>query len=460
MKAYFDALADAVCRVPRGAGDIDRITLSLASEDSDFVRFNRGAVRQMTRVEQRQATVAVTGASFALGAVNGLRRAAGIISLSGTLADDIELLRGLRDALAADLPMVPPDPHLRMPQTVTNTFRDELASGPGELLPVAAIVDQVVEQAADLDLVGFYAAGPVIAAFADSRGQRNWHRVQSFHFDWSLYCRGDPIVRDRAVKSIYAGARWDEVEFERRMTAARARLALLERPALKIAPGSYRAWLEPGAVAEMLGMLAWGGFGIKDRRTGTSSLMALESEEAALSTQFSLSEASAFGIAPAFTETGHVRPDTVPLVAAGKGAQVLVSPRSAAEFGVDANADESEYPGSLALAGGTLEASATLAALDTGLWIGNLWYLGYSDRRSCRMTGMTRFASFWVAGGKIVAPIEVMRFDDSFLRLFGESLLALSQQVESLPSSDTYGRRHLGSVSSPGALLADMRFTL
>jgi predicted Zn-dependent protease len=73
---------------------------------------------------------------------------------------------------------------------------------------------------------------------------------------------------------------------------------------------------------------------------------------------------------------------------------------------------------------------------------------------------MTRFACFLVERGEIVAPIGVMRFDDSFLRLFGEGLVALSREVELLPSNDTYGQRHLGSISSPGALVADMRFTL
>ena len=73
---------------------------------------------------------------------------------------------------------------------------------------------------------------------------------------------------------------------------------------------------------------------------------------------------------------------------------------------------------------------------------------------------MTRFASFWVERGEIVAPIEAMRFDDSFLRLFGDGLLGLSREVQLMPSGDTYGSRHLGSITSPGALLADMRFTL
>lgn len=465
MKEYFHRLAEAVCRLPDAT--VERVTLQLASEQSDFVRFNRSAVRQMTSVEQHKATVAV---------VAGRRRAAASTTLSVDAQADIARLLEIRDALARDLPMVPPDPHLRMPHEVVDSDRDDLPAGAdvgddrhphrghersaGGLPPVAEVVAQVLEQSRGVDLVGFHAAGPVIAAFADSRGQRNWHRICNFHLDWSLYGSGDPAVRDRAVKSTYAGTRWDAAEFGRRMALAKSRLALLERPARTIVPGAYRAWLEPMAVAEMLGTLAWGGFGIKQRRTGTGSLGALAAGALSLSPHVDLCEATAEGIAPAFTSTGHVRPAAVPLVAAGCCGQALVSPRSAAEFGVPANADDDEYPASLSLAGGTLPAEDALVMLDSGLWIGNLWYLGYSDRQACRMTGMTRFACFLVERGEIVAPIGVMRFDDSFLRLFGAGLVALSREVELLPGNDTYGERRLGSVSSPGALLADMRFTL
>jgi predicted Zn-dependent protease len=204
LKAYFDALAQSICKVEAGS-PFDRVTLNFASETSDFVRFNRGAVRQMTRVEQHEATVTV---------VAGQRRVASSTMVGGNTDADIALLLQLRASLAADLPMVPPDPHLLMPQTVVDTFRDEvdekdeIEQGYAALPPVEDLVAQVIDEARGLDLVGFYAAGPVIAAFADSRGQRNWHRVRSFHFDWSLYCTGDPAVRDRAVKSTYAGVHW------------------------------------------------------------------------------------------------------------------------------------------------------------------------------------------------------------------------------------------------------------
>ena len=109
---------------------------------------------------------------------------------------------------------------------------------------------------------------------------------------------------------------------------------------------------------------------------------------------------------------------------------------------------------------GELSAGDALAALDTGLYIGNLWYLNFSDRPACRLTGMTRFASFWVEDGKIVAPVNVMRFDDSVFRLFGEQLVGLTAERELVASSDTYGARNVSSMRLPGAVVRDMAFTL
>ena len=112
------------------------------------------------------------------------------------------------------------------------------------------------------------------------------------------------------------------------------------------------------------------------------------------------------------------------------------------------------------MSGGTLAMRDSLAALDTGLAIGNLWYLNYSDRPACRMTGMTRFATFWVENGRIVAPVDVLRFDDTLYRLLGDNLEALTSERELSLESSTYGSRKLESVLLPGALVSEMSFTL
>ena len=174
-----------------------------------------------------------------------------------------------------------------------------------------------------------------------------------------------------------------------------------------------------------------------------------------------MSEDIASGVAPAFQAEGFARPDAVPLIVDGVLAGSLVSPRTAREFDLLTNgANSGESPEALSMAGGELAAGDALGALDTGLAIGNLWYLNFSDRPACRMTGMTRFATFWVENGKIVAPVNVLRFDDTIYRMLGDNLEALTAERELLLEANSYGSRMLSSVRLPGVLLSGMNFTL
>ena len=112
------------------------------------------------------------------------------------------------------------------------------------------------------------------------------------------------------------------------------------------------------------------------------------------------------------------------------------------------------------MAGGTVEHEQTLRELGTGLCINNLWYLNFSDRMNARMTGMTRFATFWVENGEAVAPTNVMRFDDSVYRILGDNLTGLTSTREFIPDSRTYGSRITASKRLPGAFVDGFRLTL
>ena len=468
----FHMLADAVCRRPGAAPAGTRILLWLSAEASTFLRFNRSRLRQLTLVEQCHATLTVVADG---------RRLATTVSLA-PLDDDAAVaaatkrLCALRDSLFDDLHQVPPDPLLHLPEALVDTDREEAARLPAPETVVADVVAACDQRRQPdgraLDLVGFYAGGPCIRAFADSRGQRNWHRVDTFLFEWSLYSSADPAVRDRAVKSRHAGTHWDRAAFASRLDAAVALLGPLALPDRTIAPGRYRALLMPEAVAELLGTMAWGGFGLRERRTGTSALSRFADGSARFAQAVTLTESVATGLAPGFTEDGLILADRVPLISAGalpavapalraaRAAGALVGPRSAVEYQVPPNASDLEFPVSLHLAGGDLPMDAAVAKLDHGILIGNLWYLNFSDRNRGRVTGMTRFASFLVENGRVVAPIGVMRFDDSLFDLFGERLEALTADPEFLPGSDTWGSRVLSSTACPGLLVNGIELTL
>ena len=73
---------------------------------------------------------------------------------------------------------------------------------------------------------------------------------------------------------------------------------------------------------------------------------------------------------------------------------------------------------------------------------------------------MTRFATFWVEDGRIIAPVNAMRFDDSIYRMLGDHRVDLSRERELLLDSSTYEARSTRSMRLPGALLRALKFTL
>ncbi|MGH6646853.1 metallopeptidase TldD-related protein [Aquabacterium sp.] len=437
---YLDILMDAALEATPGASTC---SLHIAAEDTTFIRFNHARVRQATQVSQAYATVTLT---------QGARSADSTLTLVGDRLLDTAALLHAQAELARDLPLLPEDPYLLSPDTVVDTERDDA----GTLPSASQVIDAVAKHAPGLDLVGFHASGPIVRAYADSRGQRNWHRVDTFSFDWCLY-----HSTDKAVKALRAGQHWDEAAWARQLAQGAAQLRLLGQAPRTLPPGRYRAYFAPSAMAELLGVLAWSGFGQKEQAVGTSSLTRLVRGEATLHASVQLSEDTGRSIAPAFTPEGFTGPGQVPLVVDGQHAGTLCSPRSAREFGLPTNgALAGESPQALSMAPGSLPEADALKALGTGLYISNLHYLNYSDRQHCRVTGMTRFACFWVENGELVAPLQVMRFDDDLLDLLGPRLIALTDHAEIHQDTNTYSQRQLGSITTPGALVAGFELTL
>jgi predicted Zn-dependent protease len=267
--------------------------------------------------------------------------------------------------------------------------------------------------------------------------------------------------RDKAVKTAYAGFEWDSAAFKEKFQTAVAQLELLKREPVTINPGAYRAYLTPTALGELIGMLNWGGFSEKSLRTKQSSLRRMRDEGLQLNPALSFSENTADGLAPGFQSDGFIKPKQVTLLEHGHLLNSMISPRTAKEYGIATNGSGGgESIDSLDVAAGELLLSQVLAKLDTGIFISNLHYLNFSDRAYCRITGMTRFATFWVENGEIKAPLNVMRFDDSIFRLLGENLLGLTRERELLIGNETYVERGTSSARLPGALVKDFTFVL
>lgn len=178
-----------------------------------------------------------------------------------------------------------------------------------------------------------------------------------------------------------------------------------------------------------------------------------------LNPSVNITESHREGLAPIFTKEGFIKPDSVSLIKDGVYQQCLINARSAKEYNATVNC-AIEHPQTLQLDGGNLHQNDILSALDTGVFISNLWYGNYSDRNHCRMTGMTRFACLWVENGVPVAPLNTMRFDESLYHILGDRLVDLTREHEKIFDPLSYERRSDSCSYLPGALVDGFTFTL
>jgi predicted Zn-dependent protease len=435
----FDLVADATTRL-RGS---EVVLASLSAEVSDFVRFNRAQVRQAMTVRQAYLT---------LHFIDGKRRDTTILALTSGRDEDRGRVRAALDTMRSELRSLPEDPYLLYSTEPSASERVE----PSRLPSSEEALDVVLDAARGTDFVGLFASGPVERGFASSLGHRHAHCVSSYQLDFSLYHSGD-----KAAKGALSAYEWNPEGVQARIAATRAELATLALPPKKIGVGATRAYLAPEAVAEVLTMLSWGGVSEKAQRTKTSCLQKLLEGENRFSEKLTLRENIAGGLTPAFDDVGFQKPASVPLIEKGRHAGALVSARTGVEYGIPANgAGAEETLTSADVAPGSLDERDVLARLGTGVYVKNLWYLGFSDRPSGRITGMTRFATSWVEDGRIVGPLDVMRFDDSLYRMLGENLVDLTSGREFILSTSTYGQRSVETAHVPGALLSELLFTL
>ncbi|WP_458723465.1 TldD/PmbA family protein [Pseudomonas brenneri] len=436
------AFKDLVEWLKQAITDGEQFHLGYAAESSEFVRLNHARVRQAGQVQQ---------ASVNLKLIHDGRHADLGITLAGAPELDRQRLAEGLQQLRETLPLLPQDPYLLLNHNAWKSQNEQARPLP-DLDQVLAEISQAAQ---GVDLVGFYAAGPISRGFASSSGAFGWHQANSFNFDFSLF-----HANGEAVKASYAGDAWDSAAFAQRFQQAREQLEYLGRPLHTLAPGQYRAYLAPAALEEIVSMLAWGGFSAQAIASKGSPLQRLYAGDQALNPRVSMAEQVSASLSPAFSRDGYPRSD-VTLISAGHAEGRLVNSRSAAEYGLSTNgADGDESPSAFEMAAGDLAQADILKQLGTGLYISNLWYLNYSDQPAARLTGMTRFATFWVEDGEIKAPVSTMRFDDSVYHLLGSQLEALTAERELLLSASTYSERSTSSNLLPGALVKRLTLTL
>ena len=419
------------------------LTLSFSSESTQFIRFSQSKIRQ---------TGLVDDATLELELIHNNRTCGESFTLSGDTDADIQSATDILSNLRMEIVQLPEDPYIVIPEN-NGSSRDIHT---GNLLSVESAADALTPSMQGVDLAGIFASGKIYKGNANSLGQKHWFSTETFSLDYSLITDDEKMV-----KATFAGSKWNQSEYESFMAASIKKLEFMKLAAIKVKPGKYRTYIASPGVRDILDMFSWNGLSEASIQQGQSSFGKMRNGNSKLSPCFSLNEDFRSGSVPRFNDNGEVAPDVLNLVNGGLLENTLINSRTAKEYNVVSNnAGGGEGVRAPYMAEGELSEADVLKKIGTGLYLGNLHYLNWSDCIGGRITGMTRYACFWVENGEIVAPIENMRFDDSFYNFFGENLEAVSDKVEFNPEVGTYESRSLGGTHCPGVLLSSFSLTL
>lgn len=433
----------------------ENLILQLKGEDSLFLRWNQGKVRQSTQVKQFEVSWTYQKNGRQLELQEQLTLNLDHDVKSGL--DKLPRLRAEAQVLEAS--------HQLAPLTKSESL---ISIGPTAAKDPAQIAQAIASQAAGLDLIGFWSSGPMVRAVTHSQGLFLFESRDSYFFDYSIFTR-TPSGENKAVKGFFSDTDWKPETWGQRWGAQLQTLkddvARLQTPSQRLRPGKYKVYLAPSALAAILDTMKYGSFSLASHKRGYSPMKELIEGRAQLSNKLTMTENFGLGFAPRFNRFGEVSPLTVPLIEKGLFKNALVSGKTAREYNVPSNGAEdggwaTESPRSLEVAAGDLKTAQAMQTLGTGVWINEVHYTNLSDLKSARITGMTRYACFWVENGQIVAPIEDMRFDISLYSLLGEGLLQLTEERQDLLDTGTYHMRSWAGQRVPGLLAKDFEFTL
>jgi len=426
-------------------GDLQRdehLSIELESEQSQFIRFNTAKVRQAGTVAD---------GTVKLRFIRDRQTAFAAFPFTGDLAVDSAVGLENLNYLRQEATQLPEDPYIVLPEN-KGSSREVYT---GNLLAPEAAIAAILPAVQNVDFTGMYAAGRLIRANSNSAGQQHWFATDSFFLDYSMIAPSE-----KAVKVTFAGNSWDREQYQVQIETSKTQLKVLDAPAKEILPGRYRTYLAPAAAAALVEMLSWGAVSEASLRQGGSALAKLRQGKK-LSPLLYLRENFSRGTVPRFNELGEIAPEILPVIVEGELVNTLVNSRTAKEYTIVANgANSSESLRAPEVGTGSLKSPEILQALGTGLYLSNLHYLNWSDRIGGRITGMTRYACFWVENGEIVAPIKDLRFDESIYAFLADNLEALTDFQEFIPETSTYGSRQLGGCLMPGMLVRDFTFTL
>ena len=297
---------------------------------------------------------------------------------------------------------------------------------------------------------GIFSTGGHTLAIANSQGVFAFHQQTRAQFSITAM-DGDSSGWAKAT-SPDLGAVEPEALARRAMEKAET-----SRMPREIEPGRMTVILEPAAVLDLAGFLFYdfAGTAVGDNRSCFNKRIGKQVFGKNIEMWDDVYHPLQSG--PAFDGEGVAR-ERVCLVEAGVPKRLVYSRATAKKMkakptghGLPLPNEWGEAPMNLVLEGGDSSLEQMIASTDRGVLLTRVWYVREVDPYEKVLTGMTRDGTFLVEGGKIVAGLRNMRFNESVLEM-------LSKVEEMGPAVRASGEEAFDMVV-PAMKVRDFHFT-
>ncbi|HET9520145.1 MAG TPA: metallopeptidase TldD-related protein [Candidatus Limnocylindrales bacterium] len=281
----------------------------------------------------------------------------------------------------------------------------------------AAIVGAFVAAAGGLETAGACSTEAIVAAYANTAGQRITGRSTSATIDGIARTpRSDGSAR---VTSVGIG------DLEGAVAGKRAaRKARDGESASDLEPGRYEVVLEPKAVADVLEFLFIYGLNGRAVEEGRSFVRTGEAQfDASITLRDDATDPGTVGLA--FDAEGTPK-RPVDVIAGGVTSAVLHSRRTAAKAGTASTGHAVEggdswgaLPTNVVLEAGAATDEELIRGVGRGLLVTDFWYTRILDPRTQVVTGLTRNGVWLIEDGRVVRPVSNLRFTQSYIEALG-----------------------------------------
>jgi predicted Zn-dependent protease len=316
----------------------------------------------------------------------------------------------------------------------------------------ATIVGAFVAAAGGLETAGACSTEAIVAAYANTAGQRLTGRSTSATIDGiarTARSDGSARVTSVAVGGLDGGAAGERA----------ARKARDGEAASDLEPGRYEVVLEPKAVADVLEFLLIYGLNGRPVEEGRSFVRIGEAQfDSSITLRDDATDPGTVGLA--FDAEGTPK-RPVDVIAGGVTSAVLHSRRTAAKAGTGSTGHAVEggdswgaLPTNPVLEAGAATDEELIRGVGRGLLVTDFWYTRILDPRTQVVTGLTRNGVWLVEDGRVVRPVSNLRFTQSYLDALGPGAVRVIGRERALITG-SFG----GAFLVPSLHLASWNFT-